>query len=635
MKLTYRKLQVTIIIILLLILAISKSGDLFVRFLIKPELQAIEEQYGIRIQYSAILLNGLSTVQIKKLTIIPEHSEPILNANSIDIKIDFKTLLSKKIDLQQIEANKVNINLIKYNGSSNFDFLYHQNLHQETEITSSDNHDYAAKAEKILKTMFRFVPSDTHIHTLKVTYQNEDSHQLSLDIPELTIGKNTFLMEIRSQEHGIENEWICSGNIQEEKQQMNLRLYTKDATKKMILPFVEDKWGANIGFDTLAIELSRRTKQPDIQTLRGKVGVKGLLLFHERLSPDTILLDRGFINYTIDIGKDFLEIDSSKTSVYFNKLKLNPYVRIEKKKDWYIRAALDKKDFPAEDLFSSIPKGMFHHVEGLEAEGRMTYHFLLNVDMTNIENLRFESTLQSKNFRILHYGNTDLRKMNEPFSLTIYEKGRPVRTFRLGYENPDFRPYRSISRYLPYAIMHAEDAGFMHHAGFIPDAFRRSLVQNIIEKRFARGGSTLSMQLVKNVFLNRDKTISRKLEEIMIVWLIETCRLTPKQRMFEVYMNVIEWGPNIYGVTEASRYYFAKEPSELNLGECVFLSYIISAPKHVRGHFSGTQIKPAFYVFYRDAVKRLLQRNWITPEEAAAGNPNITIRGPFRERLIR
>jgi hypothetical protein len=388
-------------------------------------------------------------------------------------------------------------------------------------------------------------------------------------------------------------------------------------------------------FDTLAFELSRKEEQAGIQTLQGKAGIKGLSLYHELLSPDTIVLDGGFIQYTIAMGKDFFEIDSSTTSLYLNKLKLNPSIRIEKKEDWHIRAALDKKDFPAKVLFSSIPKGMLHHIEGLEAKGTMTYHFFLYVDLANVENLRFESTLQSRNFRILRYGNTDLRKMNNPFSLVIYKEGRPVRTFKLGYENPDFRPYGSISRYLPYAIMHAEDAGFMHHAGFIPEAFERSLAQNITERRFARGGSTLSMQLVKNVFLNHDKTISRKLEEIMIVWLIETCRLTSKQRMFEVYMNVIEWGDNVYGVTEASRYYFAKEPSALNLSECVFLAYIISAPKQAHYHFSGTQIKPAFHAFYRDAVKRLLQRGWITPGEAASGNPAITIRGPFREKLIK
>jgi hypothetical protein len=573
MKMTYRKCLVTAISLLLLIVALSGGGNMFVRFLIEPELQAMEKQYGLSIQYKAIVLKSLNKVQIKGLTIrTPDESEPVATANAVHIKTDAGQLLSKKIAIQQLEADEVTVKW----------------------------------------------------------------KQLIIDIPIIKVEDNAFVMEIRSEEHGVENEWVCSGTLPDEEQRINLRLYTKDTAKKIVLPFVEEKWGARVMFDTLAFELSRKEKQADIQMVQGKAGIKGLALYHELISPDTIVVDRGFINYNVTMGKDFFEIDSNTTSLYLNKLKLNPSLRIEKKKeDWHIRAALDKKDFSAEVLFSSIPKGMLQHIEGLQAEGSMTYHFLLDVDMANVENLRFESTLKSRNFRILRYGNTDLRKMNEPFNLVIYEGGRPVRTFKLGDENPDFRPYGAISRYLPYAIMHAEDAGFMQHVGFIPEAFERSLVQNITERRFARGGSTLSMQLVKNVFLNHDKTVSRKLEEIMIVWLIETCRLTSKQRMFEVYMNVIEWGNNVYGVTEASRYYFAKEPSALNLGECVFLSYIISAPKQAHYHFNGTQVKPAFHAFYRDAVKRMLQRGWITPGEAAYGNPSITIWGPFRERLIK
>ncbi|MDR1162107.1 MAG: transglycosylase domain-containing protein [Tannerellaceae bacterium] len=578
MKITYRKFQVTTIILLLLILALSRSGDRLARFLIEPKLQAIEKQYDLSIQYKAIAVKGIGKALIKGLTITSDDAGLAVTAHAVHIKADAGKLLSRKVVIQQLEADKVTLT--------------------------------------------------------KAVCQGEEQ-PLTIDIPTCKVENNSFVMEIRSKEHGVANEWICSGTLPDEEQHINLRLYTKDTAKKIVLPFIEEKWGARVMFDTLALELSRKEKQAGIQTLQGKAGIKGLALHHELLSPDTIVVDRGFIQYTINVGKDFLEVDSSTTSVYLNKLKLNPSLKIEKTTDWHIRAALDKKDFPAEALFSSIPKGMFHHIEGLEAEGAMSYHFLVDVDMADVENLRFESSLQSRNFRILRYGNTDLRKMNDPFSLVIYEKGRPVRTVSLGYENPDFRSYGSISRYLPYAIMHAEDAGFMHHVGFIPEAFERSLAQNITERRFARGGSTLSMQLVKNVFLNQDKTISRKLEEIMIVWLIETCRLTSKQRMFEVYMNVIEWGNNVYGVTEASRYYFAKEPSALSLGECIFLSYIISAPRHARYHFNGTQIKPAFHAFYRDAVKRLLQRGWITPGEAAAGNPDIMIRGPFRERLIK
>ena len=96
--------------------------------------------------------------------------------------------------------------------------------------------------------------------------------------------------------------------------------------------------------------------------------------------------------------------------------------------------------------------------------------------------------------------------------------------------------------------MQSEDGAFFYHKGFLPDAIREALIYDLQVKRFARGGSTITMQLVKNVFLNRNKNFARKLEEALIVWLIETERLTSKERMYEVYLNIAEWGPLIYGI---------------------------------------------------------------------------------------
>jgi membrane peptidoglycan carboxypeptidase len=77
------------------------------------------------------------------------------------------------------------------------------------------------------------------------------------------------------------------------------------------------------------------------------------------------------------------------------------------------------------------------------------------------------------------------------------------------------------------------------------------------------------MQLIKNVFLTREKTVSRKLEEILLVYILENNRIVSR-RMLEVYFNIIEWGPNVYGIGEASRFYFQKSPSELTFNECLF-----------------------------------------------------------------
>jgi hypothetical protein len=88
------------------------------------------------------------------------------------------------------------------------------------------------------------------------------------------------------------------------------------------------------------------------------------------------------------------------------------------------------------------------------------------------------------------------------------------------------------------------------------------------------------MQLVKNVFLGRKKTMARKIEEILLVWLIEDQRIVSKTRMLEVYLNIIEWGPGIFGIGEAADFYFDKHPSQINLGEATFLASIIPSPKN-------------------------------------------------------
>ena len=204
--------------------------------------------------------------------------------------------------------------------------------------------------------------------------------------------------------------------------------------------------------------------------------------------------------------------------------------------------------------------------------------------------------------------------MNKKQSLFHIAKRDTLPWYKAVLIRGSFRPFNAVSRYLPLAIMQSEDAGFFYHNGFIPSAIRESLIQDIKERRFARGGSTLSMQLVKNVFLSRNKTIARKLEEMLIVWLIESDHLTSKERMFEVYLNIAEWGPMIYGAAEASRYYFAKEPSQLNLAECIFMASIIPKPKQVRYCFDGLRLKPYYEDFYRIILDRLVDRGLISSD---------------------
>jgi membrane peptidoglycan carboxypeptidase len=174
----------------------------------------------------------------------------------------------------------------------------------------------------------------------------------------------------------------------------------------------------------------------------------------------------------------------------------------------------------------------------------------------------------------------------------------------------------------------AEDGGFYHHRGFDLEGFNYALIRNLKDKKLGRGGSTITMQLVKNVYLNRNKTLSRKGEEALIVWLIESQRLLEKERILEIYLNIIEWGPDIYGVTEAAEFYFEKDPADITLNEAIFLTSIIPRPKQFMYYFDNNgNLKDFMEGYFSFVGKTLLNRGLITDSEFENLTPNITITG--------
>jgi membrane peptidoglycan carboxypeptidase len=110
--------------------------------------------------------------------------------------------------------------------------------------------------------------------------------------------------------------------------------------------------------------------------------------------------------------------------------------------------------------------------------------------------------------------------------------------------------------YLRKSVLTTEDPSSFSHRGFITEAFKQSIVKNIRTKKFARGASTISMQLVKNAFESGENRIAQTRGNI--IYILENNRIVSKERMLEVYFNIIEWGPNVYGIGEASQFYFQK-----------------------------------------------------------------------------
>ncbi|RYE54639.1 MAG: penicillin-binding protein, partial [Sphingobacteriales bacterium] len=143
------------------------------------------------------------------------------------------------------------------------------------------------------------------------------------------------------------------------------------------------------------------------------------------------------------------------------------------------------------------------------------------------------------------------------------------------------------------------------------------------------------MQLVKNVFLSRQKTLARKAEEILIVWLIENNNLITKNRMLEVYFNIIEMGQNVYGIGEATRHYFGKTPSQLNIGEGIFLAHIVPRPKIAMYKFRGDGgLKDYLYPYFKYIGNIMAKRGLIPRDTSGYGFYSVQLREGLRQYLL-
>lgn len=136
---------------------------------------------------------------------------------------------------------------------------------------------------------------------------------------------------------------------------------------------------------------------------------------------------------------------------------------------------------------------------------------------------------------------------------------------------------KNISPFMISALLISEDASFYQHNGFDFSELEKSLKKNISERRYARGGSTISQQLAKNMFLTKDKTLKRKFLEAIITLRIE--KTLSKNQILERYLNIVEFGPKIFGISQAANYYFKVRPEELTLNQSVFLVFLLPNPK--------------------------------------------------------
>lgn len=191
----------------------------------------------------------------------------------------------------------------------------------------------------------------------------------------------------------------------------------------------------------------------------------------------------------------------------------------------------------------------------------------------------------------------------------VYDvKGRLLSSLH-GEANREIASLKQMSPELKRAVIAIEDSNFYRHPGLNPSSIARAALANYKKGEVAEGASTLTMQLVKNLFLTRERTFSRKLAEAILAIRVE--QVFSKQEILEMYLNNIYWGHNNYGIQTAAETYFNKNASEINLAEAAVLAGLIQAPEQYSPFLNYNNTKKRQAV----VLARMRTLGWITPEE--------------------
>jgi len=193
--------------------------------------------------------------------------------------------------------------------------------------------------------------------------------------------------------------------------------------------------------------------------------------------------------------------------------------------------------------------------------------------------------------------------------------------FLLGPKNRRWTPSGRIPPEMKWAVIVAEDSNFYKHEGIDVKAIKQAIKYDLEKKSMARGASTITQQVAKNVFLSREKSLTRKLKEVYLAWRMEQ-ELT-KGRILELYLNVVELGPMVYGIGHGAQYYFGKPASAMTPRECAFLAAMLPGPRVAYNPYRnlGKVLRRS------DMILRKLRSNGVISTEelqtAMANTPNI------------
>lgn len=465
-----------------------------------------------------------------------------------------------------------------------------------------------------------------HFKARQINYQNSS---LAESIAGQFIMENDgrllpFLISGRS---GVAaKKWEAKGQLA--KNLSSIKIFTKNQGLPPSLSSKLERLIPNADQLTYAVNLQLVRARNDFQ-ITAHLGTANLAIKHPVIAGEQLL---GPIPLRIKLS-GLYESQSDTLNIKDGTLVLYPAKRGAAKKDsvsmafqiskqglrqWSeqpLNLTITMQDAPCQSLISHVPANFIPRLQSFQLNG--TYAFAMDMSIPPHSPEDFQFSLKNGRFdchvvgsdREFSPGRLLAQIPVEPRTRAWEDhQGASSAIQQVNYVTTD-----QISRDLLRALVISEDAGFWRHNGFEFSSMLHALRRNLTDRRVSVGGSTITMQTVKNLFLNQKRTLSRKAQEIFLTWYLE--QKIPKQKILEIYANIIEFGPGIWGIKQAARHFFNKTPAELDLMESVYLASVLPSPGRRYQNFCQGYLSRNYQAMVINSMQKMLAFNMISVEQ--------------------
>ena len=356
-------------------------------------------------------------------------------------------------------------------------------------------------------------------------------------------------------------------------------------------------------------------RRGDVGTLRGGFHVADLTINHPMLADKPVQIESmsGDVDATFDRATSTLTLTRGEFGSRGLPFALTGAVTVGPRlRPTRLAGRFVVPTVPCQQVLDALPPQVTSDLAGFALTGMFSTDLKLAIDWADLQATQLGGSVAINGCRARRVSPA-LAKLKDSFEHWVEVGEGEWLSFELGPDNPDFVPIDQVSPYLLLSLQTTEDGSFYKHHGFIPREFRTALVKNLEAGKFKFGASSITMQTVKNVLLYRQKTLVRKFEELFLTWAIEN--YLEKDRIFELYVNAIEYGPALYGIGPAAREYFGKTAAEITPKEAAFFSSILPNPKERYRQYCKGELRRQTEGKIARILAKMLERQRLTQEE--------------------